>query len=71
MRKKKSKTKKAGFVKCAKCKKILHGIPKVYKLRKLPYSKKKVERVYGGHLCSKCTREIIKYNIRKMFSIDK
>ncbi|MEM0324372.1 MAG: hypothetical protein QXF04_01380 [Candidatus Aenigmatarchaeota archaeon] len=58
-----------GFVRCANCKGIIHGVPRAHKLRKLPLSKKRVERIYGGYLCSKCTRETIKEKIRKEFKL--
>ena len=45
------------MARCAICKKPLHGIPK--EVRKLPTSKKRVERPYGGNLCSKCARNLI------------
>ncbi len=46
------------IAKCAICKKPLHGIPR--NVKKLPKSKKRVSRIYGGYLCSKCSRELIK-----------
>ena len=42
---------------CAKCGIELHGIPK--KVSKLSKSEKSVNRPYGGHYCSKCSREKI------------
>ncbi|MEM5790963.1 MAG: 50S ribosomal protein L34e [Candidatus Aenigmatarchaeota archaeon] len=59
--------KKAGIPKCAICKKPLHGIPKLRsrELKKLSKSERKVERAYGGYLCSKCTREVMKERARK------
>lgn len=48
--------------KCANCKKELHGIPRAlpYKYRSMPKSKKTIQRLYGGYLCSNCSREKIK-----------
>lgn len=60
------KVKVYGFVRCAKCKGIIHGISRAHKLKKLPKSKKRVERIFGGYLCSKCTREFLKEKIRKL-----
>lgn len=48
---------------CAICKKELHGIAK--KWRKLPASKKRVERKFGGYLCSNCTRKILSEEVFK------
>jgi len=55
----KRKTSKA---KCAKCKKPLKGVASKRKtaMKKLPKSKRKPSRPYGGNLCSKCSRETIK-----------
>lgn len=57
--------------KCAKCGKPLHGVPRLIpsKLRKLAKTKKRPERPYGGYLCSKCMREVIKEKIRKLFKV--
>ncbi|MEM5882013.1 MAG: hypothetical protein QXS69_00915 [Candidatus Aenigmatarchaeota archaeon] len=55
-----------GYVKCAKCKGIIHGIPRANKLKKLCLSKKRVNRIFGGYLCSKCVREEIKNKIRNL-----
>lgn len=59
--------KKPKIPKCAICKKPLHGIPRLRRseLKKLPKSKKSVERAYGGYLCSRCTKELIKEKARK------
>ncbi|MBS3149398.1 50S ribosomal protein L34e [Candidatus Woesearchaeota archaeon] len=48
--------------KCANCKKELHGIPRKlpYKYRTMSKSKKTVNRLFGGYLCSNCSREKIK-----------
>jgi large subunit ribosomal protein L34e len=54
------------IAKCANCKKELKGIPRErpYKMQKLGISKKRPERPYGGYLCSKCSRELIKKEAR-------
>lgn len=60
------KKEKPGIVKCAICKKPLHGVPSlnVSKMRKLAKSKRRPSRPYGGNLCSSCTREIFKDKVR-------
>ncbi len=52
--------------KCAVCKKELHGIPRLIpsKFRNLPKTSKRVSRLYGGYLCSSCSREKIKELIK-------
>jgi len=47
---------------CASCKKPLHGVPRgrKAKIKKLPKTKKRPSRPYGGNLCSKCLRSRIK-----------
>ncbi|MBU0530824.1 MAG: 50S ribosomal protein L34e [Candidatus Aenigmatarchaeota archaeon] len=47
---------------CASCKAKLHGVPRdlPYKIGKLAKTKKRPERPFGGHLCSKCARHAIK-----------
>jgi len=51
--------------KCAQCNIELKGLQRErpYKMQKLG-SKKKVNRPYGGNLCSKCSRILIKKEIR-------
>lgn len=60
--------KKVGFPKCAVCKNPLHGVKRLRrsKLRKLAKTEKRPERPYGGYLCSKCMREIMKERARKI-----
>lgn len=65
----KKKKKVYGFVRCARCKGIIHGVPRAHKLRKLCASKKRVERIFGGYYCSKCTREVIKEMVRKQIEM--
>ncbi len=52
---------------CANCKKILHGIPKElpYKMRNFSKSQKRPERIFGGTLCSSCTKRELIRRIRK------
>lgn len=61
------KWKKANAAKCAICGKELQAIPRLRaaELRKLPKSKKRPERPFGGYLCSKCMREFFREKVRK------
>ncbi len=47
---------------CAICKKPLKGVPRLRpsELKKLPKTKKRPERPYGGYLCSSCMKSQIK-----------
>jgi large subunit ribosomal protein L34e len=53
--------------KCANCKTELKGIPRKrpHKMQKLGLSKKRVERPYGGYLCSNCLKKLIKEEARE------
>ncbi|OYT42341.1 MAG: 50S ribosomal protein L34e [Candidatus Aenigmarchaeota archaeon ex4484_224] len=53
------------IARCAICGRPLHGIPR--NVRKLSKSEKRVSRKYGGYLCSKCARELIKKEIYEKF----
>ena len=57
---------KPKVAKCAHCKIELKGMARErpYKMQKLDRSKKRVERPYGGYLCSNCSRKLIKEEIR-------
>lgn len=61
--------KKPGIARCAVCKKPLHGVPRLNpsEMRKLPKTKRRPERPFGGNLCSKCMRELFKKGIREIF----
>ena len=52
------KPRKDGVAVCAVCKRTLMGAPRLLakKLSKLPKSKKRPSRPYGGNLCSACMR---------------
>jgi large subunit ribosomal protein L34e len=54
--------KKPGPARCAICKKPLHGVPSGLpaEIRKLPRTKRRPDRPYGGNLCPACTRETLK-----------
>ncbi|RLI98047.1 MAG: 50S ribosomal protein L34e [Candidatus Aenigmatarchaeota archaeon] len=60
--------KKPRIAKCAICKRPLHGIPRLRasQLKKLAKTKKRPERPYGGYLCSKCMRELMREKARKL-----
>lgn len=55
------KERKPGKAKCSKCSSLLKGVPRErsLKMHKLPKTKKRPERPYGGNLCSKCMRALI------------
>lgn len=57
--------KRAGKAKCASCKSPLNGVPALRpsELRKLPKSKRRPNRPYGGNLCSRCMRNLIKNEV--------
>jgi large subunit ribosomal protein L34e len=57
---------KTQIAKCARCQDELKGIPveRTFKMQKLGISKKRPERAYGGYLCSKCSRDLIKKEAR-------
>jgi len=55
------KEKKPGKAKCGNCSSLLKGVPRERNLNmhKLPKTKKRPTRPYGGNLCSKCMRALI------------
>jgi large subunit ribosomal protein L34e len=59
------KKEKPRFVRCAICKKPLHGIPRKTpsQLKKLSKSKKRPSRAYGGYLCPTCLKELIRKKV--------
>lgn len=60
------KKKKPGKAKCSNCGKILAGVSNklLSKSKNLPKTKKRPERPYGGNLCSRCTRDLLKNQAR-------
>jgi len=60
------KKRKPKIAHCAVCGAILKGVPRErpYKMRNIPKTQKRPERPYGGMLCSKCTRNLIKGKVR-------
>ncbi len=62
---------KNAAAKCADCGKSLQGVPKATtdRLKKLPKTKKRPERAYGGNLCAGCLKKkLIMENIEKVGS---
>ncbi len=57
--------KKPKVAKCAVCGKPLLGVPRLNpsEMRKLPKTKKRPERPYGGNLCSECMRELFRKKV--------
>ena len=55
------KERNPGKAMCSKCSGVLKGVPRErpLKMHKLPKTKKRPERPYGGNLCSKCMRNLI------------
>lgn len=60
------KRKKPSKAKCGNCGKALLGVARgcISKIRKLSKTKRRPERPYGGALCSKCTRSLLKEKAR-------
>lgn len=52
--------------KCAVCRAVLHGKPRGVssKIKNLPGSKRKVNRPFGGMLCTKCSRNVLSLRAR-------
>jgi len=52
---------------CAGCGAVLSGVPRErpFIMRNLAKTKKRPERPFGGVLCSKCSRDLIKRQARK------
>ena len=53
--------------KCANCDRLLAGVPRErpHIMRNLPKTKKRPERLFGGKLCTVCSRLAIKEFARK------
>jgi len=62
------KREKVNVLRCSRCGGILHGGSRLIpsKLGKLSTSEKRVERMFGGHLCHSCLREALKASIRSV-----
>lgn len=50
---------------CGKCGNVLHGIPRatLNDMKKLSKTERRPQRPYGGVLCSRCQREVIKKGV--------
>lgn len=61
------KERPASLPRCSLCKVLLKGIKKMKSIeyRRISKSEKRVNRIYGGNLCSKCARQKIKMKARK------
>lgn len=61
------KRKKTVAARCAICKRPLHGVPRLIpsEMKKLSKTEKRPERIFGGYMCSNCTRERLKQDLRK------
>jgi large subunit ribosomal protein L34e len=61
------KRRKPSKAKCSECKAILTGVARALpgKMKKMPKTKKRPTRPYGGVLCTKCTRKKITQKARK------
>ena len=61
------KLRKPKIAHCADCKIELKGVPRLrpYKAMTTAKTKKRPERPYGGKLCSKCTRSLLKSKVRE------
>uniref|UniRef100_A0A7J2TZH9 Large ribosomal subunit protein eL34 n=1 Tax=Ignisphaera aggregans TaxID=334771 RepID=A0A7J2TZH9_9CREN len=56
---------KRTLMRCARCGAILNGLPTTDHLRRnLPKTSKRPERMFGGFLCSRCLREVLKNVVR-------
>lgn len=62
------KKRKPKLAHCGSCGTILHGVPRErpYNLKKLPKSKRRPERPYGGALCHKCLKKKIARGARNV-----
>ncbi len=56
-----------GPARCAICGRPLAGVPRLrpVELRKLPKTKKRPERMFGGVLCPDCLTKLLKKSIRE------
>jgi large subunit ribosomal protein L34e len=57
--------KRPSYSKCARCGARIHGMPRMKpsELKKLPKSKRVPNRPYGGYLCTKCMRDMLKKKV--------
>ncbi|UCD26893.1 MAG: 50S ribosomal protein L34e [Candidatus Bathyarchaeota archaeon] len=59
---------KTGFSHCAKCGRVLSGVPRSNpsRLHKIAASQRRVERMYGGHLCHICLQDLLRQAARNI-----
>jgi large subunit ribosomal protein L34e len=52
---------------CARCNRVLSCVPRLskFKMGKLTASQKRIQRMYGGHLCHVCLQDLLKHAIRE------
>jgi len=56
-------------MRCGRCGAILNGVPiRERERRKLPKTMKRPERLFGGVLCPRCLREVLKELVRSAFA---
>jgi len=62
------KRRKPSIAKCRDCGKPLSGVPRLRPadLRKLPKTKRRPQRMFGGNLCSACMREFLREKVRSL-----
>jgi len=61
------KKRKPKIAHCAKCKRMLQGVPRKRLIMKVPKTGRRPERPYGGVLCSSCSRKLIIEKTSEMF----
>ncbi|MFX1485634.1 MAG: 50S ribosomal protein L34e [Promethearchaeota archaeon] len=61
---------KPAVSKCAICKRPVSGTPRLSPagLTKMPKSKKRASRKYGGHLCHQCLKMLLKSQISQIYT---
>jgi large subunit ribosomal protein L34e len=59
--------KKPKLAHCSNCNKPLQGVPRAlpFKMRNMPKSQKRPERIFGGTLCPKCAKRELIRRVRK------
>lgn len=59
---------KPSKAKCSNCGKVLSGVPRArdYKIQNMAKTEKRPSRAYGGNMCSKCSRDLIKEKARSL-----
>jgi len=57
-------------MRCGRCGAILSGVPKnEWDRRRFAKSSKRPERMFGGVLCPRCLKEVLKQEIRKALTV--